>query len=76
MHKTDSERTGMIDMPGMGNMMIVTGISEMSKSRVRIEIDGEFAFVLYKGELRVYGIKDGNELAREHYETLTQEVLP
>ena len=57
-------------------MMIVTGISEMSKSRVRIEIDGEFAFVLYKGELRVYGIKEGNELAREHYETLMQEVLP
>ena len=56
--------------------MIVTGISEMSKSRVRIEIDGEFAFVLYKGELRVYGIKEGNELAREHYETLMQEVLP
>ena len=56
--------------------MIVTGISEMSKSRVRIEIDGEFAFVLYKGELRVYGIKEGNELAREHYETLMREVLP
>lgn len=76
MHKTDLERTGMIVMPGMGNMMIVTGISEMSKSRVRIEIDGEFAFVLYKGELRVYGIKEGNELDREHYETLMQEVLP
>ncbi len=76
MHKTDSESTGLIDTPGMGSIMVVTGISEMSKSRVRIEIDGEFAFVLYKGELRIYGIKEGNELAREHYETLMQEVLP
>lgn len=56
--------------------MIVTGISEMSKSRVKIEIDGEFAFVLYKGELRVYGIKEGNTLSMEHYETIMQEVLP
>lgn len=56
--------------------MIVTGISEMSKSRVKIEIDGESAFVLYKGELRVYGIKEGNTLSVEHYETIMQEVLP
>lgn len=56
--------------------MIVTGISEMSKSRVKVEIDGEAAFVLYKGELRIYEIKEGNTLSREHYETLMQEVLP
>lgn len=56
--------------------MIVTGISEMSKSRVKIEVDGEFAFVLYKGELRVYGIKEGNTLSAEHYETIMREVLP
>lgn len=56
--------------------MIVTGISEMSKSRVKIEIDGEFAFVLYKGELRVYGIKEGNTISMENYETIMQEVLP
>lgn len=56
--------------------MIVTGISEMSKSRVKIEIDGEFAFVLYKGELRAYGIEEGNMLSLEHYETIMQEVLP
>lgn len=57
-------------------IMIVTGISEVSKSRVRIEIDGESAFVLYKGELCIYGIKEGNSLSIEHYETIMQEVLP
>lgn len=60
----------------MSDLRIVTGISEMSKSRIKIEIDGEFAFVLYKGELRTYGIKEGNALAGEYYETLMQEVLP
>lgn len=56
--------------------MIVTDISEMSKSRVKVEIDGESAFVLYKGELRTYGIRKGEEIARENYEVLMQEVLP
>ncbi|MCM1126561.1 MAG: recombination regulator RecX [Lachnospiraceae bacterium] len=60
----------------MSGVRIVTGISEMSKSRVKIEIDGEFAFVLYKGELCTYGIKEGEALSDEHYEALMQEILP
>lgn len=56
--------------------MIVTGISEMSKSRVKVEIDGAFTFVLYKGELRIYGIKEGDTLSMKHYETIMQDVLP
>lgn len=60
----------------MSDVRIVTGIMEMSKSRVKVEIDGEPAFVLYKGELRTYGIKEGEALADEHYETLMQEILP
>ena len=45
--------------------MIVTKITEVSKSRKKIEIDGEFAFVLYKGELSVYGIKENCEIKEE-----------
>ncbi len=56
--------------------MTVTNLSEMTRSRVKVEIDGEFAFVLYKGELRIYGVREGSELAKENYETLMQEVLP
>lgn len=56
--------------------MTVTDLSEISKSRIKVEIDGEFAFVLYKGELRTYGIKEGEELAQKSYEALMQEILP
>lgn len=56
--------------------MTVTSISEITKSRVRIEIDGEDSLVLYKGELRVYGIKEGEDIAKESYEQLMHEVLP
>ncbi len=55
--------------------MTVTGITEISKSKVKIMIDYEFAFVLYKGELRSYHIKEGQEITQETYDTLIQEVL-
>ena len=57
-------------------MMRVTRIEEMSKSRCRVFIDEEFAFVLYKGELRLYHIVAGEEISPEDYQTITQEILP
>lgn len=56
--------------------MIVTDIAEQSASKVKIEIDGAFAFVLYKGELRKYGIKSGETIPDTVYEELTRHVLP
>jgi regulatory protein len=56
--------------------MIITGITELTKSRSKIEIDYAFAFVLYKGELRVYGLKEGSEIAEEAYEEIMKKVLP
>ena len=56
--------------------MIVTNIEELAKSRSKIYIDGEFAFVLYKGELRLYGMKVGAQLSQSDYQTIVNEVLP
>lgn len=56
--------------------MIVTGIEELSRSRSRICLDESFAFVLYKGELRLYGIAEGEELSEEAYRQIMDEVLP
>ncbi|MBQ8597999.1 MAG: regulatory protein RecX [Lachnospiraceae bacterium] len=56
--------------------MVVTGITEITKSRSRIEIDYAFAFVLYKGELRIYGMEEGSEISEETYSEITQKVLP
>ncbi len=56
--------------------MIVTKITEVSKSRKKIEIDGEFAFVLYKGELSVYGIKENCEIKEEDYQGIMTKILP
>lgn len=56
--------------------MIVTELAEQSASRVKVEIDGEPAFVLYKGELRKYGIQKGQQLRQEAYEELMKQMLP
>ena len=56
--------------------MVVTQITELSKSRCKVYIDREFAFVLYKGELRLYKLAEGKEIAQKDYEELTKVVLP
>ena len=56
--------------------MIVTGIEELTKSRSRIFLDGEFAFVLYKGEFRHFHIRLGEEIPQEDYERVLRETLP
>lgn len=56
--------------------MLVTQISEVSKSRSRIFLDGQFAFILYKGELRQFQIKEGQELNEECYRQIMTEILP
>ena len=47
--------------------MTVTGIKEFDKSRVEIEIDDTYTFILYKGEVRTYGIKENQELSEDNY---------
>lgn len=55
--------------------MIVTKIEAITKTKYRIEIDEEFAFVLYKGELSQYRIAEGNEIPEELYQKIRKEVV-
>ena len=56
--------------------MTVTRIEEVSSSKVKVYVDEEFAFALYKGELRKYGIKEEKELTETVYREITGEILP
>lgn len=55
--------------------MIVTNILELSKEKSKVEIDHEFAFVLYKGELRTYHIKVDEEITEDIYHEIMDVVL-
>lgn len=56
--------------------MLVTQISEISKARYRVYLDGQFAFVLYKGELSRFHIKVDQECSEEIYRQIMTQILP
>ena len=56
--------------------MLVTEIKQHNKTKYKIYVDHEFAFVLYKGELHKYHLKQGEEIPEHVYRELTGEVLP
>lgn len=56
--------------------MKVTRIEEITKAKCKIYLDEEFAFVLYKGELRMFHIKEDGELSPEDYQEITGKILP
>lgn len=56
--------------------MQITQITKLSEKRSRVWIEQESAFVLYPGELRRYGIKEGEELEEAAYREIMEEVLP
>ena len=56
--------------------MIVTDIVEVTKAKSRVFLDGEFAFVLYKGELRLYKIRKDEEIKQETVDEILGTLLP
>lgn len=56
--------------------MLVTSLVEFKKSRYKVYLDYEIAFVLYKGDLRLYHIKENEEIDILDYTIILEEVLP
>lgn len=55
--------------------MEITAIEEITGSRSKVYIDEEFAFVLYKGELRQYKLTVGEEITEETYYEIVNILL-
>lgn len=55
--------------------MIVTDIVEISKKKVKVCVDEEICFALYKSELGKFAIRKYSELSSETYEKIMNEVL-
>ena len=56
--------------------MIVTQLSEISRGRYLVYVEDEIAFVLYRGELRRLGIREGEEIPEESLREIQEEILP
>ncbi len=55
--------------------MQVTRIESVTKTRFKVYVDEQFAFVLYKGELSRFKIQEGSELSQEIVDVIKNEVL-
>ena len=55
--------------------MIITRIVPINNKRSEVYIDDRFAFVLYRGELRRYNIREHETLDENIYEDIINEVL-
>lgn len=55
--------------------MVVSKIEELTNTRYKVFIDGEFAFVLYKGELSRYHLKEEVDITEATYDSLYKLVV-
>ncbi len=55
--------------------MTVTKVEPVTKTKYKVYLDGEFAFVLYKGELSRFGIREGGEVPEGTVEKIRAEVI-
>jgi len=55
--------------------MIVTDIVELSKTKVKVCVDDDIYFALYRSELGKFAVKKGCELSKETYDRIMNEVL-
>ncbi|MFR5601446.1 MAG: regulatory protein RecX [Lachnospiraceae bacterium] len=55
--------------------MTVTQIIPLDKRRSKVFIDEDLALVLYQGEIRHYKIEEGQEIGREIYDEIVDQVL-
>lgn len=55
--------------------MQILSVTPLDKRRSKVLTDEDFAFALYKGEVRAYGIEEGAVLSQEVYEEILKKVL-
>lgn len=55
--------------------MIVTAIEDFGKGKQKVYLDGQLAFVLYRGELSRCHIEENRELSEENYKKIMEEIL-
>ena len=55
--------------------MKVTKIESVTKTKFKVYVDDQFAFVIYKGELSRYRIVAEQEITREIFQKIKEEVI-
>ena len=56
-------------------MMKVTKLKDVTRNRYKVYVEERFAFVLYKGELSHFHIKEDSEITEEMYRQIIEDVI-
>lgn len=60
----------------MSEAKIITQIDELDKKRCKVYIDQEYAFTIYKGELKEYKLRESYPIEDKVYQIIKTEILP
>ncbi len=55
--------------------MIVTELKELEKSKLKVYLDGEVAFILYNSDLKSIALRVGEELSTATYEEIINQTI-
>ena len=55
--------------------MIITRLEELEKARVKVYIDGEFAFLLYRKDIRQFELSEGAQISQTLYTTILEDTV-
>ena len=56
--------------------MTVTDIVPLDNKRSKVYVDGEFAFILYRGEIRNYRLRTGEEISSPVFDEINNSLIP
>ncbi|MBO5207822.1 MAG: regulatory protein RecX [Lachnospiraceae bacterium] len=56
--------------------MIIVEITNVTKARYKVKLEDGTEFVVYRGELQRFSMKQGEDLSQEAYQCLFHEILP
>lgn len=55
--------------------MVITGLETLEKSKVKVYIDQEFAFLLYQKEVEQYSLEEGTVLTGNIYDCILEDTI-
>lgn len=56
--------------------MTVTDIVPLDNKRSKVYVDGEFSFILYRGEIRNYRLRTGEEISSPVFDEINNSLIP
>jgi regulatory protein len=56
-------------------IMVITKIENITKTKVKIYIDGEYAFSLYQKDIQLLQVEEGMELPEKIYEEILEKII-